>query len=244
MMSITNNISLFFFLVIVLMACKADPAELPTIEKNGPVTHFSAALKYADTTTLRTIAFTGGVKPTPNAPTNYVFTGADASVGELGNTLIIAGAQFNIIGELYRLQFWAPDFPVDRLWNPSEIEQFFALGRTFTFGSGVGKVDIGIALPRREPFDVELSRPTYLAAPEGELIVENIEDYDYPVYSIFFQLNQRSYGKLVECSFSGQIGRYDGLADQADGDPSFYQTDEVVELSNGKVIFYLEYERI
>ena len=228
---------------LVFSACEAD-LEPQELLKESPVTNFTTQVKYTDSTEIKTITFTGGRRRSTELPTTYVFTGAKTLVDDLGSKLVISGTQVNIIQELYRLQFWGNDLPVDRLLTVSEIEEFFVPGRSFAFGSGEDKVDLGILLPLRELYDNRLSRPVFLANPSGELSVESIEDYDYPIYNYTSQPNEHSYGKLITCSFNGQIGRYDGLADQADGDPSFYQTDEVVELIDGKVTFYLEYERI
>jgi hypothetical protein len=100
-------------------------------------------------------------------------------------------------------------------------------------------VDLLLHLPIGGPYDGRPSRPSYLANPEGALIITAIEDYNYPSRTLN---GLRSYGKLIRCTFAGQLGRYDSLADQADGDPNFFQPDEVVELQNGEAVFYVEYE--
>jgi len=170
------------------------------------------------------------------------FWQSDVSQGESGPTLIVG--TYNAFYALstvpvFGLQFWAEELPATRVWNAEELETFFAPGTNFEFGEGFGKVDLMMNLPIDNPAGVKASRSTFLATPQGHLTITAIEDLDYPVYG---RTSERRYGKLVHCTFSGQIGRYDSLADQADGDPSFFQTDEVVEIENGEAVFYVNYD--
>ena len=177
-----------------------------------------------------------------NEELEYIFWHGDFSEGELGGTLI-AGAYPTELWNttpLFGLQFWSDVLPGNRNWTSAELDTFFAPGTTFAFGQGPGKVELFLHLPIGGPYDGKPSRPSFLASPQGSLTITAIEDYDFFInpYS-----NGHSYGKLIRCTFAGQLGRYNSLADQADGNPNFFQTDEVVELQNGEAVFYVEYER-
>jgi hypothetical protein len=170
------------------------------------------------------------------------FWQGNVSQGELGPTLIVGAynAFYTISSEpFFGLQFWSASLPANREWNSEELDAFFSPGTTFEFGQGAGKVDLMLSLPIGNPTDINASRSSFLAEAEGSLSITKIEDFDYPVYS---RTSERRYGKLVHCTFSGKIGKYDSLADQADGDPSFFQTDEEVEILNGEAVFYVNYD--
>jgi hypothetical protein len=170
----------------------------------------------------------------------YVFWQGNALQGELGPTLIIGAYPTNLWSTrpLIGFQFWSDDPAGILTWTDEGMETFFAPGTTFEFGEGPGKVDLMLRLPIGGPYAPEVSKPSHLAAPQGQLTVQEIRDYDYPVLG---RNSERIYGKWIRCTFSGQIGRYDSLADQMDGDPNFFQTDEVVELMNGEVEFFVRY---
>lgn len=237
------NIFWLSFLLLFFSACEANLADPPEILRNSPSFGLRTDLKYADTTELRNLTFNVGQQPTADRIA-YLFTSVNISTRELGNTLTVEGRHTDLIPrERYLVQFWANDFPEDRQWTADEIASFFYPDKSFAFGQGEGMVDIMFLLPSRNVVDNSLSRSSYLENPQGTLVVESVEDFNYTLYGLY-PGPYESYGKLITCSFNGQVGRYDGLADQADGDPDFYQTDEVVELIDGKVTFYLEYERI
>lgn len=166
------------------------------------------------------------------------------SAGELSATYILGNYATETTGTkpLFGLQFWSDNLPANRPWTDDELANFFAPGTTFSFGRGPGHVEVLLKLPvGGGPYDFEASRPSYLADPQGTLTITELEDYDYPTFST---ISERSYGKLVRCTFSGQLGRYNLEADQADGNPSVFLTDEIVELRNCELLFYVEYEEI
>lgn len=241
---ITSNRLLYLsFLLLLLTACEPEIAAPSEVERSSPVTSLVTDIKYTDTVELRTISFETGERPI-GEDRNHLFTGANYLIGELGATLIIAGGQsLYYLKNQYVLQFWSDLLPGNQAWTAAELVDYFEPGKVFPFGEGVGKVDVGVHLPRRVPGDLKLSKASYLENPSGELIVETIEDYEYFLYGLY-PSTLKSYGKLISCSFSGTVGRYDNIADEADGNNDYFETDEVVELLNGKVTFYVEYERI
>ena len=173
---------------------------------------------------------------------SYIFWLGDISQGTLGTTYILGAYPSELINSrpLFGLQFWSESLPDDRSWTKLELENFFSPGNSFSFGRGFGKVELLLQIPLEGPYFNKASRPSYLENPQGTLTIIELTDYDYETY---YPVNGHSYGKLVRCTFSGQLGKYDHLADQADGDPDVFITDEVVELRNGEALFYVEYDK-
>ena len=169
------------------------------------------------------------------------FWHGNVAASEFGTTFILNSfpSEEVTFTPLFGLRFWSDDLPNDRTWTALELEDFFAPGKTFDFGEGLGKVDVLLQLPLDTQDDFRASRSSYLPSPQGTLTVTEINDYDYPSYRFS---SRQSYGKLIRCTFSGELGRYDREADQADGMINFFLTNEVVELRNGEVLFYVEYE--
>lgn len=169
---------------------------------------------------------------------SQTFWHGNVTSSELGATYILSAfpSERVTFTPRFGLQFWSSNLPADRAWTADELNDFFAPGTTFNFGRGIGKVEVSLLLPIGGPYDLRASRPSYLANPQGTLTVTAIEDYDYPTY----RFGRHSYGKLIRCTFSGELGRYDYEADVADGMIKFFQTDEVVEILEGEVLFYVE----
>lgn len=170
----------------------------------------------------------------------FLFTGSTVSVGELGRTLIVNAYRQNSSprGARFEFQFWSDKLPGNRNWTMAELQGFFSAGAVFSFGQGVGKVDVGLLLPIESGSDFRPSKATHLENPEGALMVSKTEPYSYQ------ELNplggNTKQGLLLYCNFAGQIGRYDLIADQTDGSTDTYQTDEVVEIKNGEAILFVE----
>lgn len=208
-----------------------------------------------ESTEARTEAFARGELREPGQPNfepfrvdigpagdtlDYIFWQSDVSLGELGPTLLTGAYATDLITSrpIVGFQFWSDELPDDRLWTGPELEEFFAPGTTFDFGEGPGRVDVAVLLPLSATFldyDFLPSKPSYLADPQGTLTITGIEDIAYDPYLVVDDSRQ---GKLISCTFSGELGRYDGLADQADGYPGF-DTDEVVEVRNGEAVFFV-----
>lgn len=174
-----------------------------------------------------------------NESEGFVFWQGDISEGELGTTLIMGAYGDLSLRPMFGFQFWSADLPSDRDWTKEEVEILFAPGTSFPFGEGPGKVDFSLRLPIGGPFaELEPSKSSFLAAPEGTLIVIDTEDYNFTDHSGIPVINVK--GKLIRCTIEGQVGRYDKFDDQADGMP-WFETNEVVEIANGEVVFYVEY---
>jgi hypothetical protein len=177
-----------------------------------------------------------------NTEIGHIFWQSGFSEGQLGSTLIIGVYPTELITTtpLFGLQFWSDQFPTDQDWTAGEMSDFFAPGTTFEFGQGPDKVELSLLLPIGGPYAPGPSRSSYLVDPVGSLTVTSIEDFNYPIAT---RPGESRYGMIIRATFSGQIGRYDSLADQADGNPNVFITDEVVELQNGEVAFYVNYEQ-
>ena len=167
----------------------------------------------------------------------------NVSEGELGSTYLFRHFDTSLpfISSDFGLQFWSATLPSDRDWTPEELDAFFSIGTQFDFGQGPGKVEISLHLPLGGPYQRELSRPSFLADPQGSLEIVSVSDYEYQL--LLGGAVPRSFGKLIQARFSGQIGLYDQEADYWDGDTNFFQPDEVVELRDCELVFYLEYGR-
>lgn len=137
----------------------------------------------------------------------------------------------------FALQFFSDDLRLGNFtWSAADLEAFFPPGKTFGFGFGNNKVNVSLLLPHGGPtYDLRASRSTFLNEPEGELTIMSIEDFSYPLSS-----TDERHGKLIRCTFSGQIGRYDAAADPTNG-TGYFQTDEVMEIRNGEVLFWAAY---
>ncbi len=228
---------LLFFAVLWFTACQKSEEYVPQITKVEPQVVMRGEIKEPGQSDFVSFELVTGAQ---NNDLAFWFWQGNVSNSELGGDTYIGGTYG--IGHsrpFWGVQFWTAVSSGDNRWSEAQIESFFQPGKHFPFGKGNGKVDLLLRLPFGGPYDPETSRPSHLANPEGMLTVIAIEPFDYPLNT---NGNKHSYGKLVHCTFSGQLGRYDSLADQADGDPSFFQTDEVVELRNGELVFYISYK--
>lgn len=172
----------------------------------------------------------------------YIFWQSGVSLGALSLPTLITGAYLDQRPSKWPLvgfQFWSEELPADRLWTGSELETFFAPGTTFAFGEGPGRVDLAVLLPLSptdDGYDWQPSKSSFLDAPEGTMTITSVEDFEYYMLEDSSILRQ---GKLLHCTFGGEIGRYDLEADLDDGISGF-STDEVVEVRDGEAVFFLK----
>lgn len=236
-----NRIYLLILIVGLGMGCQRSEEVSFTISTEGLDIYVAGELKepdQAEFTDFR-IDFIS-----ENDVLGQTFWGSSISTGELGSTIILGNYASEAIPSrpIFGLQFWSDTLEDKEYWTSEELEDFFAPGKSFNFGQGVNHVELKILFPiGSENFDAKASRPSYLMSPQGSLTITSLEDFNYPILRNNLD---RSYGKLVKCTFSGQLGRYNLEADQADGDPSFFVTDEIIELRNCEALFYVEYARI
>lgn len=225
---------LFLFFISSFMACESSEEIEPAIIIAENIGLFASG-EIREKDQVEFTPFLIDMKGDGNEFTQLIWY-TSVALTEFGATSFISAfpSERDADTPRFGLQFWPPELS-DQLWTAASLEDFFVPGSTFSFGRGVGKVDVFLQFPIGGPYDVEASRSSYLAAPQGSLTILSIEDYDYPTDPFS---GDREYGKLVRCTFSGQLGRYDYEADMADGKNDFFETDEVVELENGEVLFY------
>ncbi len=147
---------------------------------------------------------------------------------------------YGISGDNFALacRFWLPPMGNNNTVTPAELEDFFAVGKTFAFGSGSpDRMDFMLRLPfpSEQGSGVANSRASYLLPElqQGILTVTGLTDYTPTLPTT----TNRS-GKLLHCTFSGLIGR---VRIPATGLPNQYRTSEAVEIQNGEAVFYLAY---
>jgi len=160
---------------------------------------------------------------------------------------ILTGALYNTYGNsdpLFALQFWIEGLSSDRQPTESEVLSTFEPGTAFPFGKGAGQVDLWLLLPLSgtSSFPFVASRAYYLENPEGELQIISLEDYRWEAENDNQGVRT---GKLIRCTFEGEIGRYDhdrhislGLTDF---DIVPFTTDIAIPV-RGEARFFLEYE--
>ncbi len=231
---------LLFALTLSVFACEKTEQPKPATTVIEPQVFIRGEIREPEQSDFVPFDITVGKK---DEPLRFLFWGGYVSESELGGEVYIGGAySSNVTGRPYwGLQLWQ-DVPSEKgVWTQEQIESIFEPGTVFPFGKGAGKVDLLLRVPLDSVYNSNnCSRPSYLADPEGALEVIGLEPLDYELFTIG---NNHSYGMLVHCVFSGQLGRHDYIADGADGNPNFYQTDDVVELRNGELTFYIEYRR-
>lgn len=235
-----NRILIIIF-TCIFFACTPSEDIVPTVITINPEMYVSGEIKEEGQSDFKD--FRINFNSDENLDLGKTFWHSTVSEGELSSTLILGNYPTDLWGgrKLFGLQFWSDNLPNDRAWTSEELEDFFNPGNTFNFGQGPGYVEVFLKMPIGGPYDFNASRPSYLENAQGSLTITNLENYDYPV---FRTQADRSYGKLVYATFSGQLGRYDLAADQADGNPNLFLTDEVVELKDCELVFYVEYEQI
>lgn len=137
----------------------------------------------------------------------------------------------------FGFQFWPEEAIPNQSMTKAQLEDFFAPGNSFTFGEGEGQVDVALRLPIGGPYaELRVSKSSFLDAPQGNLTIIEMEDYTYTE-----RITETITGKLIRCTIEGQIGRYDISVDTSDGMP-WFETDEVVEVSNTECVFFVEYK--
>lgn len=173
------------------------------------------------------------------------FMGSTLSAGNNGPTLLVGTyiANLNVAQRILpriELQFWPDNLGDDSVWQPEEIQDYFAVGNQYSLGGeGADYFHLSLLLPLdgTSP-DVETSQSRFLESPDGQLIITEVEEYHFT--DIGAEMVSRE-GLLIRCEFEAEVGRYDSLADQADGMPGF-QTDEVVEFRDGEATFFVPYD--
>lgn len=174
------------------------------------------------------------------------FLGSTLSFGENGHTLLVGAYNANTSALLRILpriefQFWPGNIGTDDIWQAEEVREFFTVGNQYMLGGkGAAYFNFSLLMPLDgSPLDVETSKSRYLDNPSGLLTITGVEEYRFT--DIGAEMVPRS-GLLVRCAFEAEIGRYDLEADQADGNPNFFRTDEVVEFTEGEAVFFVAYD--
>lgn len=173
------------------------------------------------------------------------FLGSTLSAGSNGPTLLVGAYNANInapvrIRPRIELQFWPDNLGDDSVWQPEEIRDYFAVGNQYSLGDeGANYFHFSLLLPLNgTSLDVETSQSRFLENPRGQLTITGVEEYRFT--DIGAEMLPRE-GLLIRCEFEAEVGRYDSLADQADGMPGF-QTDEVVEFREGEAALFVPYD--
>ena len=236
-----NKLFIIFLSLISILsiACEKQEAVIPEVINIGPDLFATGELRDAGEDNFT--PFYIGIGDT-DTELEHIFWQSYYSEGELGQTLIMGAYPLGQISTipLFGLQFWSDQFPSDQDWTAEEMSDFFAPGNIFEFGHGPGKVELSLSLPIGGPYvSWGASKSSYLIDPVGSLTITSIEDFSYPIATLS---SESRYGKIVRATFSGLIGRYDREADWSDGTNTFI-TDEVVELQDGEVVFYVNYEQ-
>jgi hypothetical protein len=176
---------------------------------------------------------------------SYYYWNADVSESELGATLI-AGAytsKFTFDPVTYfGLQFWSDQLPADRQWTSEELEQFFTPGTVFELGQGSGLVDVSFRYPEVDDFgslDDIPSKSSFLAHPEGQLLVTDIQEYQFEGIRPSGNREVIGDGKLISCIVNAEVGLNRDTPIFRNTDT--FLTDEVLELREVEVTFYVAY---
>lgn len=176
---------------------------------------------------------------------SYYYWNADVSESELGATLITGVYTSKITFDpvsYFGLQFWSDQLPADRQWNSEELEQFFMPGTVFELGRGPGLVDVSFRYPEVDDFgslDDMASKSSFLAQPEGQLVVTDIEEYQFEGIRPSGNREIIGNGKLISCIVNAELGLNRDSLTFRNATP--FLTDEVLELREVEVTFYVAY---
>lgn len=201
-------------LMILICSFACEEAEPIRIEGERPDDAFYLRGSLLDSTGVRdTFAYRNG----PADGWYYVFqAGSDRGGFEREPTfslsLLEAGPRpDNNPGipssEIMRLMFW-PNFPLGQdLPTLDELSELFEVGRTYPFGYGPGRVNLGYRIPKDSLTTFRLSYASFLAEPAGELRITETEVTEF--LNIPENVGGTSRGLAVTFSFSGRVGVYD-----------------------------------
>lgn len=139
------------------------------------------------------------------------------------------------------LQFWPDNIGTDDVWDKAEVQSYFAEDKVFTIGEQDASVfSFGILLSQYDTIvDSELSSNQFLANPTGEFTITYVEDYEYENYP--YGVPTIIQGQIVRGTLWAEVGRYNLEDDQADGNPNYFRTDDVVTFEDGEVSFFVPY---
>lgn len=160
---------------------------------------------------------------------------------------ILTGAMYDTYGNgdpIFALQFWLEGLSSDRQPTETEVLDTFEPGAALPFGKGTGKVDVWLLMPLSGPpsFPLVASRAYYLENPQGELQILSVEDYPWEPGNDNQSVRT---GKLIHCTFEGEIGRYDHDKHLSLGLTNFdivpFTTDVAVPV-RGEARFFMEYK--
>jgi len=222
-----------------------------TEQSAEPITYVSGEVKDVDTTGYKSFYFQSGDQYEYSP-----YTGIDRPIiawlslplpDPFGSSIVTGAHYINFASSdpIFGLQFWPQSLEGDRQPTHQELESLFEEGKTFPFGKGQGKVDIWLMLPLAKPttFPPVASRAYYLDEPTGDLTIEAIEDYQFE--SSDNSVGRIVTGKLVRCTFEGEIGRYDRdqhIEQGLEGGNTVPFNTEVSVPVRGEARFFVEYE--
>lgn len=119
-------------------------------------------------------------------------------------------------------------------WLEERVSFLFQVGRVYPFGTGPGKVDVGVVLGEPSPLNDLTSKASFLTYQQGELLITDVVPYRYQN-----RFGDWIEGHLIHCNFEGKLGRYDEEGVQLAGQENFKTTVQV-DIRHGKAIFFIE----